>query len=258
MMRGHYAYYGITGNFRRLSWYAYQVARIWQNWLSRRDRMSRLKWTRFNALLKRHPLPADRRHHSKPDQRLDPTRLRDEDGQHPHLLGRRTFLHLAAGAAALPALSGFACAQAYPSRPVRLIVGFAAGGPTDILARLIGQWLSQRLGQPFLIENRPGAGGNIATEVVVNAEPDGYTLLLIAPANTINATLYDKLSYNFIRDVAPVAGFLRTFYVMEVTPSVPAKTVPEFIAYAQANPGKVNMASAGSGRRSTWRANCSA
>ncbi|HEY3643118.1 MAG TPA: tripartite tricarboxylate transporter substrate-binding protein, partial [Xanthobacteraceae bacterium] len=144
-------------------------------------------------------------------------------------------------------MSGFAWAQAYPSRPVRLIVGFAAGGPTDILARLIGQWLSQRLGQPFLIENRPGAGGNIATEVVVNAGPDGYTLLLIAPANTINATLYDKLSYNFIRDVAPVAGVLRTFYVMEVAPSVPAKTVPEFIAYAQANPGKVNMASAGSG-----------
>jgi tripartite-type tricarboxylate transporter receptor subunit TctC len=162
-------------------------------------------------------------------------------------LPRRTFLHLAAGAAALPARSSFAWAQAYPSRPVRLIVGFAAGGPTDILARLIGQWLSLRLGQPFRIENRPGAGGNIATEVVVNADADGYTLLLIAPANTINATLYDKLNYNFIRDVAPVAGILRTFYVMEVTPSVPTKSVPEFIAYAQANPGKINMASAGSG-----------
>jgi tripartite-type tricarboxylate transporter receptor subunit TctC len=160
-------------------------------------------------------------------------------------LPRRTFLHLAA--AALPARSSFAWAQAYPSRPVRLIVGFAAGGPTDILARLIGQWLSQRLGQPFLIENRPGAGGNIATEVVVNADADGYTLLLVAPANTINATIYDKLDYNFIRDVAPVAGILRTFYVMEVTPSVPTKSVPEFIAYAKANPGKINMASAGSG-----------
>jgi tripartite-type tricarboxylate transporter receptor subunit TctC len=160
---------------------------------------------------------------------------------------RRTFLHLAAGAAALPAVSRIAKAQTYPTRPVRIIVGFAAGGPTDIYARLIGQWLAERLGRPFLIENRPGAGGNIATEAVVNAAADGYTLLLVAAANTINATLYDNLNYTFIRDIAPVAGILRTFYVMAVNPSVPAKTVPEFIAYARANPGKINMASAGSG-----------
>ena len=162
-------------------------------------------------------------------------------------LPRRRFLHLAAGAAALPVVSQFAWAQAYPTRPVRIIVGFAAGGPTDLYARLIGQWLAERLGRPFLIENRPGAGGNIATESVVNAAADGYTLLLVAAANTINATLYDNLNYTFIGDIAPVAGILRTFYVMEVNPSVPAKTVPEFIAYAKANPGKVNMASAGSG-----------
>jgi tripartite-type tricarboxylate transporter receptor subunit TctC len=162
-------------------------------------------------------------------------------------LPRRTFLHLAAGAAALPAVSRIARAQTYPTRPVRIIVGFAAGGPTDLYARLIGQWLAERLGRPFLIENRPGAGGNIATESVVSAAADGYTLLLVAAANTINATLYDNLNYTFIRDIAPVAGILRTFYVMEVNPSVPAKTVPEFIAYAKANPGKVNMASAGSG-----------
>jgi tripartite-type tricarboxylate transporter receptor subunit TctC len=160
---------------------------------------------------------------------------------------RRTFLHLAAGAAALLAVSRIAKAQTYPTRPVRIIVGFAAGGPTDIYARLIGQWLAERLGRPFLIENRPGAGGNIATEAVVNAAADGYTLLLVAAANTINATLYDNLNYTFIRDIAPVAGILRTFYVMAVNPSVPAKTVPEFIAYARANPGKINMASAGSG-----------
>ena len=160
-------------------------------------------------------------------------------------LPRRTFLHLAAGAATHPILLRTARAQTYPARPVRLIVGFAAGGPTDIVARLIGQWLSERLGQPFLVENRPGAGGNIATESVVNALADGYTLLLVAPANTINATLYDKLNYNFIRDIAPVGGILRTFYVMEVNPSVPARTVPEFVAYAKANPGKINMASAG-------------
>jgi tripartite-type tricarboxylate transporter receptor subunit TctC len=162
-------------------------------------------------------------------------------------LPRRQFLHFAASAAALPAVSRIARAQTYPTRPVRIIVGFAAGGPTDLYARLIGQWLAERLGRPFLIENRPGAGGNIATESVVNAAADGYTLLLVAAANTINATLYDNLNYTFIRDIAPVAGILRTFYVMEVNPSVPAKTVPEFIAYAKANPGKVNMASAGSG-----------
>ena len=131
----------------------------------------------------------------------------------PH---RRQFLHLAAGAAALPAMSRVARAQTYPARPVRIVVGFAAGGPTDILARLIGQWLSERLGQQYVIENRPGAGGNIATEAVVNAPADGYTLLLVAPANTINATLYDKLNFNFIRDIAPVASIMRSFYVMEV------------------------------------------
>jgi tripartite-type tricarboxylate transporter receptor subunit TctC len=128
-----------------------------------------------------------------------------------------------------------------------MMVGFAAGGPTDILARLIGQWLSERLSQPFVIENRPGAAGNIVTEAVVNAPADGYTLLLVAPANTINATLYDKLNFNFIRDIAPIASIMRSFYVMEVNPSVPAKSVPEFIAYAKAHPGKINMASAGSG-----------
>jgi tripartite-type tricarboxylate transporter receptor subunit TctC len=160
---------------------------------------------------------------------------------------RRRFLQLATGAAVLPAVSRIAKAQAYPTRPVRIMVGFAAGGPTDVLARLIGQWLSQRLGQPFVVENRPGAGGNIATETVVNAAPDGHTLLLVAPANTINATLYDHLDFNFIRDIAPVAGIMRSFYVMEVNPSVPVKSVPEFIAYAKAHPGKINMASAGSG-----------
>jgi tripartite-type tricarboxylate transporter receptor subunit TctC len=162
-------------------------------------------------------------------------------------LPRRKFLHLAAGAAALPAVSRVAWAQVYPSRPVRIVVGFAAGGPTDILARLIGQWLSERLGQQFVVENRPGAGSNIATEAVVNAPADGHTLLLVAPANTINATLYEKLNFNFIRDIAAVASIMRSFYVMEVNPSVPVKTVPEFIAYAMANPGKINMASAGSG-----------
>ena len=160
---------------------------------------------------------------------------------------RRQFLHLATGAAVLPAVSRIATAQAYPTRPVRIMVGFAAGGPTDILARLIGQWLSERLGQPFIIENRPGAGGNIATEAVVNAPADGHTLLLVAPANTINATLYDHLDFNFIRDIAPVAGIMRSFYVMEVNPSVPVKSVPEFITYAKAHPGKINMASAGNG-----------
>ena len=130
---------------------------------------------------------------------------------------------------------------------MRIVVGFPAGGPADILARVMGQWLSDRLGQPFIIENRPGAGSNIATEAVVRAPPDGYTLLLVAPANTINATLYDKLNFNFIQDIAPVASIARSFYVMEVHPSVPVTTVPEFIAYAKANPGKINMASAGNG-----------
>ena len=162
-------------------------------------------------------------------------------------LPRRQFLHLAAGAAALPAVSRVARAQTYPARPVRVIVGFPAGGPTDIIARLIGQWLSERLGQQFVVENRPGAGSNIATEAVVRAPPDGYTLLLVGATNAINATLYDKLNFNFIRDIAPVAGIIRVPLVMEVHPSVPAKTVPEFIAYAKANPGKINMASAGIG-----------
>ena len=162
-------------------------------------------------------------------------------------LPRRQFLHLAAGAAALPAVSRFAWAQTYPSRPVRIIVGFAAGGPNDILARLIGQWLSERLGQPFVIENRPGAGSNIATEAVVRAPPDGYTLLLVGPPNAINATLYDKLNFNFIRDIAPVASIIRGALVMVVHPSVPAKTLPEFIAYAKANPGKLSYGSGGVG-----------
>ena len=162
-------------------------------------------------------------------------------------LPRRKFLHLAAGAAALPAVSRFAFAQAYPSRPVRLIIGFPGGTTGDILIRLMGQWLSDRLGQPFIIENRPGAAGNVATEQVVRAAPDGYTLLLAVPANAINASLYDKLNFNFIDDIVPVAGVARSAFVMAVTPSVPAKTVPEFIAYAKANPGKLIMASGGIG-----------
>ena len=162
-------------------------------------------------------------------------------------LPRRQFLHLAAGAAALPAVSRFARAQAYPTRPVRVIVPFAPGGGADIVARLMGQWLSERLGQAFIIENRPGAGGNIGTEAVAKASPDGYTLLLVTAPNAINATLYDKLNFNFMRDIAPVAGITREANVMALHPSVPAKTVPEFIAYAKANPGKINMASAGNG-----------
>jgi tripartite-type tricarboxylate transporter receptor subunit TctC len=162
-------------------------------------------------------------------------------------LPRRNFLHLAAGAAALPAVSRVARAQAYPTRPVRIIVGFPPGGTADIVARLMGQRLSERLGQPFVIENRPGAGGNIGTEAVVRAPADGYALLLAATLNTINATLYDKLNYNFIRDIAPVACIIRTPLVMVVNPAVPAKTLPEFIAYAKDKPGKVTMASAGTG-----------
>ena len=160
---------------------------------------------------------------------------------------RRQFLHLAAGAVALPAVSRIASAQTYPMGPVHLIVGFAAGGPTDIAARLVGQWLSERLGQQFVIENRSGAGSNIGTEAVVRAPPDGYTLLLAGTTNATNATLYDNLNFNFIRDIAPVAGIMRAQGVMVVNPSVPAKTVPEFIAYAKANPGKINMATAGNG-----------
>jgi len=165
----------------------------------------------------------------------------------PH---RRHFLHLAAGAAALPAASRLAWTQAYPSRPVRIVVGLTAGSASDIVARLVGQWLSERLGQPFIIENRPGAGTNIAAEAVVRSTPDGYTLLLVASPNAINASLYDKLSFNFIRDIAPVAAISREPNVVVVSPSVPTKTVPEFIAYAKANSGRINMASAGNGSTS--------
>jgi tripartite-type tricarboxylate transporter receptor subunit TctC len=162
-------------------------------------------------------------------------------------LPRRQFLHLAAGAVALPAVSRIARAQTYPTRPVRIIVGFAAGGAADITARIIGQWLSERLGQQFVIENRPGAATNIATEAVVHAPADGYTLLLVSSSHAFNATLYDKLNYNFVRDIAPVASITQVPSVMEVNFPFPAKTVPEFVAYAKANPGKINMASAGPG-----------
>ena len=162
-------------------------------------------------------------------------------------LSRRKFLHLAAGATALSTASRIARAQAYPTRPVRIIVGFAPGGGNDIAARLIGQWLSERLGLPFVIENRPGAGGNIAAEAAVNASPDGHTLLLVNNANTTNATLYDKLNFNFIRDIAPIGGIVRVPNVLLVNPAVPASTVPEFIAYTKTNPGKVNMGSGGTG-----------
>jgi tripartite-type tricarboxylate transporter receptor subunit TctC len=162
-------------------------------------------------------------------------------------ISRRQFLHVTAGAAALPAVPRIARAQAYPTRPVRIVVGFTPGGRTDIAARLIGQWLSERLGQQFVIENRPGAATNIATEAVVNAPSDGYTLLLVATAGAINATLYQKLNFNFRRDIAPVAGIIRAPLVLVVHPSFPAKTVPEFIAYAKANPDKINMASSGTG-----------
>jgi tripartite-type tricarboxylate transporter receptor subunit TctC len=162
-------------------------------------------------------------------------------------LPRRQFLRLAGASIALPAVSHIARAQAYPARPVRLIIGYPPGGSADVTARLIGQWLSERLGQQFVIESRPGAGTNIATEAAVRATPDGYTLFLVAPANAINATLYEKLNYNFIRDMAPIAGLIRFPNVMEVNPSVPVKTVPEFIAYAKANPGKLNFASSGNG-----------
>jgi tripartite-type tricarboxylate transporter receptor subunit TctC len=160
---------------------------------------------------------------------------------------RRRFLHLAAGAAALPVVPRIAWAQTYPTRPVRMIVGFAAGQAIDILARLVAQWLSERLAQQFIVENRPGAGGNIGTELVVRAPPDGYTLLVIGANNAINATLYEKLNFNLIRDIVPVAGIYRVHQVMEVNPSFPARTVPEFIAHAKANPGKINFASAGTG-----------
>src|SRR5262245_40696103 len=175
---------------------------------------------------------------------------RDEDGQPPHLLGRRNFLHLAAGAVALPVVSRIAIAQVYPNRPVRIVVPVSPGGALDILARLIGQWLTERLGQPFVIENRPGAGTNIGVEVVVRAPADGYTLLLIPQSVTTNATLYEKLGFNFIRDIVPIAMISSLPLVMEVAPSVPAKTVPEFIAYVKSNPGTISMASGGSGSMS--------
>jgi tripartite-type tricarboxylate transporter receptor subunit TctC len=162
-------------------------------------------------------------------------------------LRRREFLGLATGAAALLAMPAVACAQSYPTRPVHIIVGFAAGGPNDTVARLLGQSLSERLGQQFVVENRTGAGSNIGTEAVVRSPADGYTLLLVSSANAVNATLYNNLSYNFIRDIAPVASLLRVPNLMVVNPSVPAKTVPEFIAYAKASPGKVNMATSGNG-----------
>ena len=162
-------------------------------------------------------------------------------------LDRRAFLHLTAGAAMLPALPRSSWAQAYPSRPVRWIVGYAPGGTTDILARLIGQYLAEKLGQPFVIENRTGAASNIASEAVVNAPPDGHTLLLINPANAINATLYEKLNFNFLRDIVPVAGLIRVPNVMAVNPALPTSSVPEFIAYARANPGKVSFGSGGAG-----------
>jgi tripartite-type tricarboxylate transporter receptor subunit TctC len=162
-------------------------------------------------------------------------------------LPRRQFLHLAAGAAALPSFSRIASAQTYPSRPVRIIVGFAPGGAQDVLARLIGQWLSEQAGKQFFIDDRAGGGGNVGAEAVVRASPDGYTLLLVGPPNAINATLYDKLSFNFIRDIAPVAGIVRVSNVMEVHPANPARTVPEFISYARANPGRISMGSAGVG-----------
>ena len=172
-------------------------------------------------------------------------------------LPRRQFLHLAAGAVVLPAVSRAAKAQAYPTKPVRIVVGYAAGGGTDIVARLIGQWLSERLGQQFVTENRTGAATNIGTEAVVRAPADGYTLLLAHTANAINATLYEKLNFNFIRDITPVAGIMRVPNIMVVNPSLPAKTVPEFIAYAKTNPGKINMASAGLEAPTTCPMNCS-
>ena len=162
-------------------------------------------------------------------------------------LSRRRVLRLAGAAVALPAVSRIASAQAYPSRPIRVVIGYTPAGSADITARLMGQWMSERLGQTVVVENRPGAGTNLATETVVRAPADGYTLLLVAPANAINATLFDKLNHNYLRDIVPVAGINRFANVMEVNPAVPAKTVPEFIAYAKANPGKLSMASSGAG-----------
>jgi tripartite-type tricarboxylate transporter receptor subunit TctC len=172
--------------------------------------------------------------------------LSDQESRNMKLL-RRSFLQLAAGASVLSATARIARSQAYPTKPVQLVVPFAPAGTTDLLARLMGQWLSQRLGQRFIVENRPGAGTNIATEAVVRAPPDGYTILLVGPPAAINATLYEKLNFNFIRDIAPIAGIARMPQVMTVNPSIPARTVPEFVAHAKANPGKLNMASGGIG-----------
>jgi tripartite-type tricarboxylate transporter receptor subunit TctC len=163
------------------------------------------------------------------------------------ILSRRQVLELATGAVAFAAISRSARAQTYPTRPVRIIVGFPAGGPSDITARLIAQWLSERLGQEFVVENRPGAASNIATEAALRAPSDGYTLLLVTSTNAVNATFYENLSFNFMSDITPVAGIIRVPFVMEINPSIPAKTIPEFIAYAKANPGKINMASGGIG-----------
>lgn len=160
---------------------------------------------------------------------------------------RRAFLQMSAGATILPAFSSLALSQAYPMRPVRLVVGYAAGGPGDAIVRLMGQWLTERLGQPFIVENRPGGGSNIGTEAVVRAPPDGHTLLYVTPANAINGTLYPKLSFDFIRDIAPVAGLIRVPNLMVIHPSVPATTVPEFISYAKANPNKLSQAAGGIG-----------
>ena len=173
--------------------------------------------------------------------------VRDEDGQPPHLLGRRKFLHLAAGAAALPAVPCITWAQAYPSRPVHWIVSFSAGGANDTVARIIGQYLSDHLGQQFIIENRVGAGGNVGMESALSSAPDGYTIAFVGPNNAISATLYEKLPFDFIRDSVPVAGTMRLTNVMVVNPAVPANNVAEFIAYAKANPGKINFASGGVG-----------
>jgi len=189
------------------------------------------------------PAATRSQYHSRPRVNDRPYPKTPPSGQHP----RRQFLRLAVGAAALPAVSRTARAQTYPSRPVRIIVGFPAGGSATLIARLMGQWLSEHLGQQFIIENRPGAASNIATEAAVRAPSDGYTLLVVTPPNAINATLYERLNYNFIRDIAPVAGICRVPNVLDVNPSVPAKTVPEFIAYAKANPGKLNYASSGNG-----------
>jgi tripartite-type tricarboxylate transporter receptor subunit TctC len=173
--------------------------------------------------------------------------VRDEDGQPPHLLGRRKFLQLAAGAAALPAVSRFARAQTYPTRAVRILVGFPPAGNNDLHARLIAHWLAERLGQQFIVENRAGAGGNLATEAVVRAAPDGYTLLEASSADAWNATLYDNLKFNFIQDIAPVASISLTMGIMVAHPAIPVKSVPELIAYAKTNPGKITVASAGVG-----------